>query len=54
MKIHYLQHVPFEDAASIKDWISKNDLRASCTRFYAGDPLPQIDDFDWLIVMGGP
>lgn len=54
MKIHYLQHVPFEDPASIKDWICKNNLRASCTRFYAGDPLPQIDDFDWLIVMGGP
>jgi GMP synthase-like glutamine amidotransferase len=26
----------------------------SSTHFYLGDPLPAIDEFDWLIVMGGP
>lgn len=54
LRIHYIQHVPFEDPGYIKTWISKNNHTVSSTRFYLGDTLPAIDDFDWLIVMGGP
>ncbi|WP_375478998.1 type 1 glutamine amidotransferase [uncultured Nostoc sp.] len=53
MRIHYLQHVPFEGLASIEHWLTKKDYIISVTKFYNGDTLPSVDDLDWLIVMGG-
>jgi GMP synthase (glutamine-hydrolysing) len=54
MKIHCLQHVPFEGLASIEIWAKSNDHFLSATRFYQGELLPEIEDIDWLVVMGGP
>jgi GMP synthase (glutamine-hydrolysing) len=54
MRIHYLQHVLFEGLASIETWAFYRGHSLSSTRFFAGEPLPQMQDFDWLIVMGGP
>lgn len=54
MKIHYLQHVPFETPASIEQWAFKHQHSLSATRFYAHESLPSVADFDWLVVMGGP
>ena len=54
MRIHYLQHVPFEGLASIEQWVTKKDYILSATKFYNGDTLPSVDDLDWVIVMGGP
>jgi GMP synthase-like glutamine amidotransferase len=54
MRIHCLQHVPFEDAANIADWAIGRGHSVTCTRLYAGEPLPPTDAFDWLAVMGGP
>ena len=54
MKIHYLQHVPFEGLASIESWAIDQNHSLSATRFYDNEPLPSVKDLDWLIVMGGP
>lgn len=54
MKIHYLQHVVFEGPAAIGDWARANGHEFSGTFLNTGEPLPDISDFDWLIVMGGP
>ena len=54
MHIHYLQHVPFEDLGSMKAWLQAHGHSLSVTRLYKEEPLPQINSFDWLIVMGGP
>jgi GMP synthase (glutamine-hydrolysing) len=54
MHIHILQHVPFEDEGAIRGWASGKGATLSRTRLFAGDPLPQSDRYDWLIVMGGP
>ncbi|MBE9013449.1 type 1 glutamine amidotransferase, partial [Pseudanabaenaceae cyanobacterium LEGE 13415] len=54
MRVHYLQHVPFEGLGSIATWMTKQNHLLSCIRLYANDPLPAVDDFDWLIVLGGP
>ena len=54
MKIHYLQHAPFEDLGSIVDWIKSRGHTLACTRLYQGETLPALAGFDWLIVMGGP
>ena len=54
MKIHYLQHAPFEDLGSIADWIQSKGHALTCTRLYQGEILPNPAEFDWLIIMGGP
>jgi GMP synthase (glutamine-hydrolysing) len=54
MKIHYLQHVPFEGIASIEPWAKSKGYSLSATRFYKDEPLPNIEDIDGLVIMGGP
>ena len=55
MKVHWLQHVPFEGLGVIEDWLTTRGHTLACTRLYAGEALPAgPDGFDWLIVMGGP
>jgi GMP synthase-like glutamine amidotransferase len=54
MKIHSLEHVPFEDLAQIGVWAENQGHMLSRTRFYGHDQLPALENLDWLIVMGGP
>ncbi|MDF7807348.1 type 1 glutamine amidotransferase [Pontiellaceae bacterium B12219] len=54
MKLHWLQHVPFEGLGMIETWAQERGAEISCTRLYAGEKLPTPGSFDWLIVMGGP
>lgn len=54
MRIHWLQHVPFEGLGSIGDWAAKYEVRVTGSRMFAGDELPPLAAFDLLIVMGGP
>jgi GMP synthase (glutamine-hydrolysing) len=54
MRIHYLQHVPFENLGNIEDWALSKRHQISDTQLYNNDPLPGPEEFDWLIVMGGP
>lgn len=54
LRIHYFQHLPYEGLASIGDWARRRGHRVSASNFYADDPLlPALEDFDWLVVMGG-
>ncbi|MCY3681435.1 MAG: type 1 glutamine amidotransferase [Gemmatimonadetes bacterium] len=54
MKLHYLQHVPFEGLGSIASWAKARRAQISRTRLFAGEPLPSADEMDLLIVLGGP
>ncbi len=54
MKIHCLTHVPFEDAAGIETWARRRRYALTYTHLYQDDPLPSLDAFDVLAVMGGP
>lgn len=54
MRLHYLQHVPFEDLARIEDWSEDRGHEISRTLLFDGQELPGIDEFDWLVIMGGP
>lgn len=47
-------HVPFEGLGCIEPWISANGHSATFTPFYQEYQLPDMNDIDWLIVMGGP
>jgi GMP synthase-like glutamine amidotransferase len=54
MRIQVLQHVPFEGPAGIADWAASRGHPLAVARLYCGDPLPALDAFDRLAVMGGP
>ncbi|WP_028582074.1 type 1 glutamine amidotransferase [Desulfogranum japonicum] len=54
MRIHYLQHVPFEGLGSIEQWALSTGASISCSRLFADESLPSVDNFDYLVVMGGP
>jgi len=54
MKLHWLQHVPFEGLGIIEKWATTHDFEIDCTRLFADEQLPAAESFDWLVVMGGP
>lgn len=54
MRAHFLQHVPFEGLGSIGPWLEARGAEVTASRLHAGEDLPHVDDFDWLIAMGGP
>lgn len=54
MRIHWFQHVPFEDLGCIAPWLAGHGHTTVCTRWFAGGPAPAADDIDALVVMGGP
>jgi GMP synthase-like glutamine amidotransferase len=54
MRAHYLQHVPFEGLGSIEAWLKRSGYEISSTPFFESAELPEINEFDLLIVMGGP
>ena len=54
MRIHSLQHVPFEDMAMIESWAQDQGHDTSRTHLFEGEALPDLGEFDWLVIGGGP
>jgi GMP synthase-like glutamine amidotransferase len=54
MRVHWLQHAEHEGLGCIEPWLRGRGHRLRGTRLQRGEDLPAVDDFDWLIVMGGP
>ena len=54
MKIHYIQHVPFESPASILTWAGETGHDVSGIQVFRGERPPDPESFELLIVMGGP
>ncbi len=53
-KLHYFQHVPFENLGLIEDWATAQGFVLSSTQFYRDSTISMPADTDWLVVMGGP
>ena len=54
LNIHYFTHVPFEGLAYIEEWALGKGHKLSLTEFYKSADLPDLNEIDWLIIMGGP
>ena len=54
MRIHVIQHVPFEGPAAIADWAARRGDELRITHQYKGEGLPAPAQFDLLVSMGGP
>jgi len=54
MRLHALQHVSFEGLGLIENWARGKGISISRTQFFNDEALPSLEDFDALVVMGGP
>jgi len=54
MRIHSIEHVPFEGPANIALWAAARGHALRRCLLHAGDALPEPQDYDLLVVMGGP
>lgn len=54
MRVHWLQHVPYEGLGHIETWLAARQATVTCTRLYAGETLPDVASFDLLVILGGP
>lgn len=54
MKMLIVTHATFESPGSIKVWADKNGFETTEVKPYAGEEIPDINDFDFIVVMGGP
>ena len=54
MRIHFIQHVLFEHPGYLLNWAKQHNHSVAITYIYEAKPLPSLNDFDILIIMGGP
>jgi len=54
MRIHFLEHVPFEGPANLRVWTRDKGHAIFRTLLYDNERFPQLEMLDWLFVMGGP
>jgi GMP synthase (glutamine-hydrolysing) len=54
MRVHYVMHVAFETPGFIEQWAKNRGHAYSGTHTYEGQLLPNSEEIDFLIVLGGP
>lgn len=54
MRVHYLQHVPFEGLAYLQTWLSAGQHTLTSSQFYSEYQLPDVHSIDAVIILGGP
>jgi GMP synthase-like glutamine amidotransferase len=54
MRACILQHVHFEGPAYIARWLRDHDVSYHTVHLYRDEDLPSPEDFDLLVVLGGP
>lgn len=54
MRVHYLQHIHFEGPSNIVNWTKRKGHKLTGTHLYNYETVPKMNEFDCLIIMGGP
>ncbi|HEU4428195.1 MAG TPA: type 1 glutamine amidotransferase [Myxococcota bacterium] len=55
MRVHVLQHAPFEGLGSIERWLARRRAQVATTRLYESSArFPEVASFDFLVALGGP
>lgn len=54
MRAHFLHHVPFESPGHLELLLQKAGGSISTTALFDSPHLPNLSDFDLLIILGGP
>ncbi len=53
MRLHSLQHESFEGLGNIEVWAKDRGHTIARTLLYKDEELPDINELDWLVIMGG-
>lgn len=53
MEIRVLQHAAFEGPGEIAAWAEQHGHAIRVHHLYRGDPLPDLESFELLVIMGG-
>ena len=54
MRLHLLEHDPIDfSRTNITMWVEEKGYHLAQTYVCKGEKLPDVNDFDWLLVMGG-
>jgi GMP synthase-like glutamine amidotransferase len=53
MRIHSLEHEPFEGLGNIEVWVKNKGHSITRTLLFDNEELPETSEFDWLVIMGG-
>lgn len=54
MKVAVIQHISFEGLGYIEEWIKNNNHELLLIKTFEQEPLPNPQNFDYLIILGGP
>jgi len=54
MKLYFFQHVPYESSGYILEWAKERGHSCYFVNFYENASLPQINQIDGMVIMGGP
>jgi GMP synthase-like glutamine amidotransferase len=54
LRLHWLQHQHYEGLGHIETWAAERGVAVSRTALWGDESLPDLTDFDVLVVMGGP
>lgn len=54
MRIHYITHASYEGLGVIRQWAQEKNYVLTGTKSHTGESLPHPDNFDMLVIMGGP
>ncbi len=54
LRVHWIQHVPFEGLGSMEAWLTGRGALVGASRMHEWPAFPPVRDVDLLIVMGGP
>lgn len=54
MRIHIIQHVPYETPGYLITWARKHLDSVTISKIYEAEWFPEIERFDLLVVLGGP
>src|SRR5215471_5921833 len=54
MRVHFIQHVYFENPGHLLEWAKEKSYSTSFTKTFENISFPNLNDFDLLVIMGGP
>ena len=54
MEILVFQHHPLEGLGTIRHWLESHQVSITYHKFFEDQSIPNIDEYDGLIIMGGP
>jgi len=54
MRVLVFQHIAIEHPGIFRDFLAADGVAWDAVELDAGDPIPPLDGYDALLVMGGP